>query len=95
MSLVTVGDPALCQIVRGHFECYAVSSQDANSIAPQLAGQMRQHGSLLIELNAEKSAGKLLHNRTCYFYTVFFTHSPLYAEGTARRLINSGLPATV
>ena len=77
MSLMTVGDPALRQIVRGHFKRYAVSGEDANSIAPKLAGQMRQHCSLLIELHTEKSAGKLLHYRSCYFYTVFFTHSPL------------------
>src|SRR6185312_3997882 len=75
MSLVAVGDPALGQIVRGHFESHAVSGKDANAIAPELAGQMRQHRSLLVELNTEKSAGKLLHYRSCYFYTVFFTHS--------------------
>jgi hypothetical protein len=77
MSLMTVGDPTLCQIVGRHFERHAISGEDANSIAPKLACQVRQHRSLLIELHTEKSAGKLLHYCSCYFYTVFFTHSPL------------------
>jgi hypothetical protein len=30
----------------------------------------------LIEFNAEKSAGELLHHGSSHFNTVFFAHSP-------------------
>jgi hypothetical protein len=74
--LVPVGDASLGEVIRRHFESYAISGKDPDSIAPQLACQMRQHGSILVELDAKQTAWKLFNYRSSNFNAIFFTHSP-------------------
>ena len=92
---MAVGDSPFSQIVGRHFQSDAVTRQNAYAVSAELSRQMRENGTILVKLNTEQSAREFLDNGACHFNTVFFTHSPLYAEGMARRLINSGLPATV
>ena len=72
-----VGDASLRQVVRRELHGNAVACEDADSIAPELAGQMGKNGSVLIELNAENAVRKLFYYGSCNFNAIFFTHSPL------------------
>ncbi len=47
---------------------------------------MRENCSVLIQLNAKQPAREFFYYGSSYFYTVFFTHSPL-TMGTVARLI--------
>lgn len=73
-----VRDAAFCEIVRGHFERDSIACQYANSISAKLAGEVRQHGPLLVKLNAEKAAREFFNYCSCDFNAVFFTHCPLF-----------------
>lgn len=50
---MTVCDPALGQIVRGHLQSDAVAGQHSNAIAPQLPRQVGQHRTFLIQLDTK------------------------------------------
>ena len=70
---VAEGDPALGQIVRRQFHGDFVSSQYADAVAAEAAGQMGQDNTFVLQLDAEQSTGKLLEYRSGYFNAVFFT----------------------
>ena len=74
---VAVGDSAFRQIVRGEFHGDAISRKNADTIAAQLAGEVRKYGAVYVKLNAEQAAGKLFNYGSSDFYAIFFTHSPL------------------
>ena len=74
--LVTVGNTSLGQIIGGHFDGDPVTGEDANAIAPQLAGEMSEDDTLLVQLDAKQTAGKLLNDSSSDFNAVFFTHFP-------------------
>jgi len=71
---MTIGDAALGQIVRRKLQCDAIARQDADTIAAELARQVRKHGAFLIKLYAEQAAWKFLNNSTGYFNAIFFAH---------------------
>ena len=73
---MAVGDAPLGQVVRGEFQGDAVAGQYADAIPAQFARQVGEHCSFLIELNAEKAAGKFFDYGSCDFNTIFFTHCP-------------------
>src|ERR1700680_333873 len=73
---VAVSDAALGEIVRRHFESYAVARQHANAVAAELSGQVGQHGAFLIQLHAEQAAGEFLNYGSSHFNAVFFAHCP-------------------
>ena len=73
---MAVGDAPLGQVVRGEFHGDAVAGQYADAIPAQFARQVREHGAVLIELNAEKTAGKFFDYGSCDFNAVFFAHCP-------------------
>lgn len=50
---MTEGDPAFGQIVGGKLQRDFVARQNANAIAAQPAGQMRQYDPVVLQLNAE------------------------------------------
>jgi len=72
---VSEGNPAFGQIVGGKFQSDLISRQHADAIAAEAASKVCQHHSLMFQLNAEETAGKLLQHGSGYFYTVFLTHS--------------------
>jgi hypothetical protein len=74
--LVAVRDSTFGQIVRRQFHGDAVTRQHANAVAAQPARKMCQHGTFLVELNAELPAWKFLNNGSSYFNAVFFAHFP-------------------
>jgi len=73
---MAVGDASLGQIVRGKLQGDAVAGQNADTIAAELACQVRQHTALLIQLDAEKAAGEFLNYGSSDFNAIFFTHRP-------------------
>jgi hypothetical protein len=77
---MAVGDAALGQVVRGELEGDAVSGEDSNTIAAQLAGEVREDGALLVELDAEEAAGEFLDDGSGYFDAVFLAHCPREGE---------------
>jgi hypothetical protein len=50
---VTVGNPALGQVVWRELHGHAVACEDSDSIATEFAGEVGENGSFRIELNAE------------------------------------------
>lgn len=70
-------DTALCKVVRGEFEGDFVTSQDTYAIAAEPPCEMCKHQAFVLKLHTEFTAGEFLHDRTLYFYAVFFTHSCL------------------
>src|ERR1039457_7164181 len=71
---VPVGDSSLCQIVRRELQRDPVAGQHTNAIAAQLTGQVGQHGSILVELDAEQTARKFFYDSSGDLDAVFFTH---------------------
>ena len=75
--LVAVSNSAFRQIVRGEFHGDAIARKNADTIAAQLAGEVRKYSAVYVKLNAEQAAGKLFNYGSSDFYAIFFTHSPL------------------
>src|SRR5579864_3978478 len=73
---VAVSNAPFGEIVRRHFQGYAVARQHADAVAAKLAGQVGQHGALLIQLHAEQAAGEFLNYGSSHFNAVFFAHCP-------------------
>src|SRR5262249_52151506 len=63
------------QIVGGQLHGDPVARQDADAVAPQSAGQVREHHAVMLQLYAEQTAGKLFQNNSSDFDIIFFTHS--------------------
>jgi len=72
--LVTVGYAALGEVVWRHFQGDPITGENAYAVAPQFAGQVRQHGPVLIELNTEQPTRELLYYGSSNFNAVFFAH---------------------
>ena len=73
---MAVGDSTFGQIVRREFQGDAISRENANAVAAEFAGEVRQNGPLLVKLNAEQSAGELFYYGSSHFNAVFFAHWP-------------------
>jgi hypothetical protein len=71
---VTVGDPALGQIVGGQLHGHTIAREDADAVSAEFAGQMGEDGAVLIQLHAEQSAGEFFDNGSSYFNAIFFAH---------------------
>src|SRR5207249_11816554 len=78
--LVPVSDAAFGQVVWRKFERDTVASKHTDAITAQFARQVRQHGPLLVELDAKQAAGEFLDYRSCNFDAIFFTHCPRVLE---------------
>jgi hypothetical protein len=74
MLLMPVGDPAFREVVRGKFHRDAISSQHSDSVPPELAGQVRQHSPIDVQLHAEQSARKFFNHSSSNFDAIFLTH---------------------
>jgi hypothetical protein len=61
---VPVGNSTLGQIIGGEFEGNTIAGQDSNPISAQLAGQVRKHSSVLIQLHAEQAAREFFYYRS-------------------------------
>lgn len=70
------GDAAFGEIVRGKLKRYLVARQYADAIAAQTPRQMRQDYAVVVDLNTEFAARKLLQNGARNFNIVFFAHKP-------------------
>ena len=55
---MTEGDPPFGEIVRGKLQRNFVARENADAITAQAAGEMRQDYALVLQLHAEKPAGK-------------------------------------
>ena len=71
---MTIGDAALGQIVRRKLQRDAIAREHADTIAAELARQVRKHGAFLVKLYAEQAARKFFNNSTGYFNAIFFAH---------------------
>ena len=69
---MTVCDAAFGEIVRRHFQRHAVARQNTDAVAPELAGQVREHLTFLIQLDAEQAARKFFNYCTSDFDVIFF-----------------------
>ena len=73
---VPEGDSALGEIIRGQFQGNLVARENTNTIAAQPAGQVSQNLAVVVQLDAEQSAGKLFQYRPGNFDAVLFAHKP-------------------
>jgi hypothetical protein len=78
---VAKGDSSLGEVVGGQLHSDTVAGQDADAVAAQSASQVSQHNTIMFQLYAEQSAGKLLQDNSGYFNIVFFTHSTSLLPG--------------
>jgi hypothetical protein len=76
--LVAIGDAALGQVVRRHFQRHSVASQHTNTVPPQLTRQVSKNYAffVLIQLYAEQAARKFLQHLACNFNTILSAHRP-------------------
>src|SRR3954453_21661009 len=74
--LMTVCDAALGQIVGGKFQGDAISGKYANAVATEFTCKVGQYGTVLVQLNAELTGGKLFYDRASNLDAIFFTHCP-------------------
>jgi len=71
---MSVGNASLGKVVGRHLQRDAVARQDADAIAAEPAGQVREHHALLIQLHAELPAGEFLDYGSGDFNAIFFAH---------------------
>jgi hypothetical protein len=57
---ITVDDARFGEVVWGHFELDSIAQQQLDPVAAQAAGDVRQHGMPVLELDREGCAGKHL-----------------------------------
>ena len=79
---MAVGDAAFCQVVGRKLKSDAVAREDADAVAAEFPRKMCEDGAVLIELDAEQSAGEFFNDGACDFNAVFFTHSPPRSDYT-------------
>jgi hypothetical protein len=60
LVLVAVDDPTPVEVVRRDLDADAVAREDADAEAPHLAGEMREDGVPVLELDAEHRVGQRL-----------------------------------
>src|SRR5580658_9651010 len=70
--LVTIHNPAARQIVRRELHRYFVSRQNPDEILSHLAGNVRQHLMLVLELHAKHRIWQRLNHRRHYLYGILF-----------------------
>jgi hypothetical protein len=88
---MTEGNPPFGEIVRGELQRNFVARENADAIAAQPAGEVRQDYALVLQLHAKKPAGKFFKDSSSNFYAVFFAHKPRCLRTSPKR--NSGRPA--
>ena len=54
---VSVGDPALCQVIRGHLELDAVARQDADEVFAHFARDVGEYNVAIVQFYAKHRVG--------------------------------------
>ena len=88
---VAKGDAPFGQVVGREFHGDAVAGKHADAVAAQTAGEVREHDTLMFQLDAEQTARKLLQDNSGDFDIVFFTHSTFLYQ--SRAPLRPGKPA--
>src|SRR5262249_46600675 len=70
-----VGDAALGEVVRSHFDEDLVPHKDADAVLAHLARGMRDDLVAILELHPERSVGEKLGDHAWKFEQLFFCHS--------------------
>jgi hypothetical protein len=73
------GDAPFCQIVGGEFQGDFIACQNADAVPPEATRQMGQYNAVVIELDAEQTAGEFFEDRAGNFDAIFFAHIPFNA----------------
>src|SRR5690606_41744608 len=73
--LEPVGDPALGEIVRGHFNQNLVAGQHPDAILAHTAGGVGDDLVIVLELDPEGRIGKQFKDHAREFEHFFFSHS--------------------
>ena len=85
----TVGDSALGQVIRGHFDLNLVPGQYPDVVFAHLAGNMCHHYMAVFQFDLERCIGKGVDHLAFKLNTVFFRHS--YTSWICKRLAKSSL----
>src|SRR3984957_7300024 len=88
---VAKGDSPLGEVVPRQLQGDAVAGKDADAVAAQPAGQVREHDTVMFQLNAEQTARKFFQDNSGDFDIVFFTHSTFLYQ--SRAPLRPGKPA--
>ena len=67
-----VGDPALGQVIWGHFHGNPVTIHDLNTVSPKSARHCREEDPTCVELDRKHSSFELLDHLARYFNRIFF-----------------------
>ena len=73
---VAIGYAAFGEIVGRHFQSDAVTGENADAVAAQLAGEMGENEPFLIQLDAKQPARELFDHSSGNFNTILFAHWP-------------------
>jgi len=73
---MSVSNSPFSEIVGRHLYGNAITGENSNAVTAELASKVSQNRSILIQLHTEQPGGELFNHCSCYFNTIFFTHSP-------------------
>jgi len=71
----TVGDPALGQIIGGHFNQHLVTSQNTNTVFPHFASRMGNDLMIIFQLDPEHRIGQQFADHAREFEKLFLRHA--------------------
>src|SRR5205814_4450573 len=74
--LITINYAAPRQVVRGELDEHLVPGQDPDEVLAHLAGDVRQHLVLVLELHLEHRVRQRLDDGGCDLDRVFLRHAP-------------------
>jgi hypothetical protein len=83
---VAESDAPFGQIVGGEFQGDFVACQNADAVPPEATRQVSQYNAVMVELDAEQTAGEFFEDRASNFNAIFFAHIPFNAgrQGISR-----------
>ena len=73
---MSVSDATFSEVIGRHFHCDAITGENSNSVAAELAREVSQYRSILIQLYAEQPGGEFFNHGPGHFNAIFFTHLP-------------------
>src|SRR3954454_1142760 len=82
--LVAVRDPPSVEVVRGELDLDAIAREDADVVAPHLAGDVPEDLVVVVELHAEHRVGEGLHDLSLHLDLVFLGQSGVNFSGPGR-----------
>ena len=86
----TVGDPALGQIIGGHFNQHLVTCQNANTVFPHFASRMGNDLVIIFQLNPKHRIGQQFTDHAREFEKLFLRHAKPFSVASPAEAYREG-----